>query len=479
MCSSALARLAAEQVADRRGRRPRARGGRAAPSSTCRASRARRWTASRSAPPTRPATLPVVARDRGGPSVVAPARRRARRWGSRPAASSRRARTPSSRSSTSPTRARRSSCRNAVATGDNVRPRGGDVVAGATVLEAGTRALTPSRLAALAAAGVATPRVRAAAPCRDRRDRHRAPPAGRAARRRRDLRVERADARGAPRRGGRGGRACSAASPTTRPRTRPRSRAGSRPTCSSRRAASRSARTTSSAATIAKLGAEEVFWGVAMRPGKPLSFAVRGDTLVFGLPGNPVSSLVGTLLFVQPAIRALQGARDPGARFALGVLGAPARRGPRRDDYQRARLEVVDDDRPVLHPVRGQESHMIVRAAAADALVHIPRGDGELPRRRARSLPAARPADRRVAAGRDRADERRDRAPRGERERRRPGDDARSWRATRRRAASGRRARAARRATTSASAGPISPSPKTTSVTHPGARRSCGSQSHA
>ena len=60
-------------------------------------------------------------------------------------------------------------------------------------------------------------------------------------------------------------------------------------------------------ATIAELGAEEVFWGVAMRPGKPLSFSVRGDTLVFGLPGNPVSSFVGTVLFVLPAIRALQG----------------------------------------------------------------------------------------------------------------------------------------------------------------------------
>ena len=130
--------------------------------------------------------------------------------------------------------------------------------------------------------------------------------------------------------------------------------------------------------TVAKLGAREVFWGIAMRPGKPFSFAVRGDTLVFGLPGNPVSSLVGTLLFVQPAIRALQGVREPEARFALGVLGAPARRGPHRDDYQRARLERAGDA-VVLHPVRGQESHMIVRAAAADALVHVPRGDGELP----------------------------------------------------------------------------------------------------
>ena len=61
-----------------------------------------------------------------------------------------------------------------------------------------------------------------------------------------------------------------------------------------------------------ELGVEEVFWGVAMRPGKPLSFGLRGRTLVFGLPGNPVSSLVGAFLFVRPALLALQGASAPG-----------------------------------------------------------------------------------------------------------------------------------------------------------------------
>jgi molybdopterin biosynthesis enzyme len=55
------------------------------------------------------------------------------------------------------------------------------------------------------------------------------------------------------------------------------------------------------------------------------------------------------------------------------------RQGPHRDDYQRARLERSDDGAVLLHPVSGQESHMIVRASAADALVHIPRGEGELP----------------------------------------------------------------------------------------------------
>ena len=129
--------------------------------------------------------------------------------------------------------------------------------------------------------------------------------------------------------------------------------------------------------TLAELGAEEDFWGVAMRPGKPLAFSVRGRTLIFGLPGNPVSSLVSGLLFVLPALRALQGMSQPEPRFRLGRLAAPARRRPERDDYQRARIEEQDGE-VLLHVGTGQESHMIAHAAAADALVHVPRGENEL-----------------------------------------------------------------------------------------------------
>jgi molybdopterin molybdotransferase len=128
----------------------------------------------------------------------------------------------------------------------------------------------------------------------------------------------------------------------------------------------------------AELGVEEVFWRVAVRPGKPVSFGVRGQTLVFGLPGNPVSTLVGCELFVRPAVLALQGAADPGPRFSAGRLAQTVSRNPGRDDLLRARTEVTDDG-VVLSPVTGQESHMIVRAAEADALVLVPRGEGEVP----------------------------------------------------------------------------------------------------
>jgi molybdopterin molybdotransferase len=127
----------------------------------------------------------------------------------------------------------------------------------------------------------------------------------------------------------------------------------------------------------AALGVEEIFWRVAVRPGKPVSFGVRGPTLVFGLPGNPVSTLVGCELFVRPAVLALQGAVDPGPRWAAGRLATASARNPGRDDLLRARSTVTDDG-VVLEPVTGQESHMIVRAAEADALVLVPRGEGEL-----------------------------------------------------------------------------------------------------
>jgi molybdopterin molybdotransferase len=127
----------------------------------------------------------------------------------------------------------------------------------------------------------------------------------------------------------------------------------------------------------ADLGVVEVFWRVAVRPGKPVSFGVRGDSLVFGLPGNPVSSLVGCELFVKPALLALQGAADPGPWFATGRLGRAVARNSGRDDLVRARGEPSGEG-IVLWPVAGQESHMIVRAAEADALVLVPRGSGEL-----------------------------------------------------------------------------------------------------
>ena len=128
----------------------------------------------------------------------------------------------------------------------------------------------------------------------------------------------------------------------------------------------------------ADLGVEEVFWRVAVKPGKPVSFGVRERTLVFGLPGNPVSSLVSFELFVRPAVLALQGHADPLPRFEPGRLAAAAKRNPARDELVRARTRDAEDGAVELEPLRRQESHMIAAAAGANALVFLPCGEGEL-----------------------------------------------------------------------------------------------------
>jgi molybdopterin molybdotransferase len=130
----------------------------------------------------------------------------------------------------------------------------------------------------------------------------------------------------------------------------------------------------------AELGVEEVFWGVSVKPGKPISFGVAGGKrLVFGLPGNPVSVLVGFELFVRPAVLALQGVADPLPRFERGRIAGDVERNPARDELVRGRL-VLGDEGVVVEPLPGRESHMIARAALADALVLVRRGEDPLQR---------------------------------------------------------------------------------------------------
>jgi molybdopterin molybdotransferase len=127
----------------------------------------------------------------------------------------------------------------------------------------------------------------------------------------------------------------------------------------------------------AELRVEEVFWGVAMKPGKPVAFGVRRDHLVFNLPGNPVSVLATFELLVRPAVNALLGLPSPLPAFRRGTLGATVRRNADRDEFVRSTV-AGNDGLPVLEPVRGQESHMIVRSGRARALAWIPAGEGEL-----------------------------------------------------------------------------------------------------
>jgi len=127
---------------------------------------------------------------------------------------------------------------------------------------------------------------------------------------------------------------------------------------------------------LRELGVEERFWGVSLRPGKPTWFGTRGDTLAFGLPGNPVSAMVTFQLFARPALAALQGAA-PEPRRAIATLGEAVARNPVREQAIRVRL-LQGENGLVARPTTGaQGSHVLTSMVGADALALIAPGDGE------------------------------------------------------------------------------------------------------
>jgi molybdopterin molybdotransferase len=128
---------------------------------------------------------------------------------------------------------------------------------------------------------------------------------------------------------------------------------------------------------LAALGVTERFWGVALQPGKPTWFGTREGTLVFGLPGNPVSAVVTFALFAYPAITRMLG--TPPERFLHpdAALGEPIARNPSREQAVRVRLERRDANLVAI-PNGPQGSHILSSLVGADALALIPPGEGYL-----------------------------------------------------------------------------------------------------
>jgi molybdopterin molybdotransferase len=129
---------------------------------------------------------------------------------------------------------------------------------------------------------------------------------------------------------------------------------------------------------LAEMGAQLDFWRVDMKPGKPVAVARLGAVPYFGLPGNPVSTMVSFLLFVRPAIRAALGI-EPATDLprADAVLDRPLRsRGDRRN-YLRARVR-FDSGQLRAVPVEKQGSHQLTSMVGANALIVLPAGPHDL-----------------------------------------------------------------------------------------------------
>jgi molybdopterin molybdotransferase len=109
------------------------------------------------------------------------------------------------------------------------------------------------------------------------------------------------------------------------------------------------------------------FWKIAMRPGKPLIFGKLGDTPLLGLPGNPVSSFVCAILFLQPAIASMLGTDIMlpirNAKLAVALAANDA-----RQDYLRARTQVRDGEL-FVEAFAVQDSSMLKILADADSLI--------------------------------------------------------------------------------------------------------------
>lgn len=132
-------------------------------------------------------------------------------------------------------------------------------------------------------------------------------------------------------------------------------------------------------ATIARLG-ELSFWRLNLKPGKPLAFGNIGDCWIFGLPGNPVSTIVTCLLLVMPSLQVLCGTIPKPLLRIPATLSSPVSHRPGRAEYQRgiySQNEPSSSALSVKH-TGDQGSNRLSTFAGANCLIEIPKDSGDL-----------------------------------------------------------------------------------------------------
>lgn len=120
-----------------------------------------------------------------------------------------------------------------------------------------------------------------------------------------------------------------------------------------------------------RVGVQEVFWRVSMKPGKPFYFGLsENGQPFFGLPGNPVSALVTFFVLVRPALRKMAGLDSVESEIPA-VLGAPLVSELGRTEFVRASLTLVSNQLTAT-PTECQGSHMMTGLSLADGLIRVP-----------------------------------------------------------------------------------------------------------
>jgi molybdenum cofactor synthesis domain-containing protein len=127
-------------------------------------------------------------------------------------------------------------------------------------------------------------------------------------------------------------------------------------------------------AALRGLGAEIFFEKIRLKPGKPAVFAKLGKTVIFGLPGNPVSAAVTFHLFVRKALLQMQCASNSDLKKGFAMLGSAAKGTRERDTYLPAHVETNRSGMLTAHPLKWQGSSDFIGFALADSLIFVPRG---------------------------------------------------------------------------------------------------------
>jgi len=127
------------------------------------------------------------------------------------------------------------------------------------------------------------------------------------------------------------------------------------------------------------VGFKQHFWKVAQKPGKPLYFATQDNKLLFGLPGNPVSTLMSTIVYVIPVLQFMVGNPDQNLPVVLAHLShSYEERGTDRAKYLLVKFIPDKSDHSIIEPVGHQRSHMMSCVTASDGFILVPAGSKKL-----------------------------------------------------------------------------------------------------